>query len=90
MLHPEFMRIPITCIPQDIITQYNLMEKVQNGYIYVKIKKGMYGLCQAGVLAYNKTLWIPPYPSHCGNVETYHLQTKFCLCIDDFGINYIC
>ena len=47
----EYMKIHISLIPQEIIDAYDLMPKVHNGYIYVAICKGMYGLPQAGILA---------------------------------------
>jgi len=38
--------------PDSVINHYNLQEKATpEGYIYVVIKKGMYGLPQAGILA---------------------------------------
>jgi hypothetical protein len=48
--HPEYMRIPIKLIPQEIIDDYNLVPLIHKDYIYVKINKGMYGLPQAGLL----------------------------------------
>jgi hypothetical protein len=45
------MRIPIGNIPQIIIEQNNLLPLVSNGYVYVEIGKGMYGLPQAGKIA---------------------------------------
>ena len=51
---PEYMKLLYKHIPQDIQDCYNLDAKVaKDGYIYVKIKKGMYGLKQAAVLAFN-------------------------------------
>jgi hypothetical protein len=47
--------MPIAIFPTDIIEHYRLNEKVLGGYVYMKIRKGMYGLPQAGVLA-NKLL----------------------------------
>jgi hypothetical protein len=47
---PEFMRFPIALIPDEIIQEYNLLTLLHNGYIYVQIDKGMYGLPQAGDL----------------------------------------
>ena len=35
-------------IPQDIIDQYGLRAKAVNGKVLVEIRKGMYGLKQAG------------------------------------------
>ena len=52
MYSPEFMRVAMKYFPQDIIEKYNLDDIVHNGYISIKIKKGMYGLKQASVLAY--------------------------------------
>ena len=42
---PDFMRIPLKIIPQEIIDAYNLTEMVYNqGWIYMRIEKGFYGL----------------------------------------------
>jgi hypothetical protein len=45
------MRIPIYMIPQTIIEHYNLLPLVHNGFIMTEIRKGIYGLPQAGILA---------------------------------------
>jgi hypothetical protein len=47
----EYMRIPIAVIPPDIMKQYNLAELVEDGFIMVELRKGIYGLPQAGILA---------------------------------------
>ena len=47
------MKIHWKHIPEDICVQYNLQELLSNDYIYVKIKKGMYGLKQASILAWD-------------------------------------
>ena len=50
------MKIPIAQITDEIITEYNLRNKVHtDGAVYIEIQKGMYGLPQAGMLA-NKLL----------------------------------
>jgi hypothetical protein len=51
----EYMKMQIALFPTDIIEHYRLNEKVLGGYVYIEIRKGMYGLPQAGVLA-NKLL----------------------------------
>jgi hypothetical protein len=51
----EYMKIPIALLPDDIIEHYQLQEKVFDGYVYMEICKGMYGLPQASILA-NKLL----------------------------------
>jgi hypothetical protein len=52
MVRYEYVCIRINDIPEEIIVEYNLHKKVtKDGYVYVKIQKGMYGLPQAGILA---------------------------------------
>ena len=52
MERPKYMRLKISNMPNKIIEQHKLNEKVNpNGYVYVKIQKGMYGLRQAGSIA---------------------------------------
>ena len=59
---PEFMCIPLKIIPQEIIDAYNLTEIVNNqGWIYMRIKKGMHGLKQAWITA-NQELVIHKSP----------------------------
>ena len=45
------MQFPWKIIPQDIIKRYKLEEKRHGEYVYVRIKRGMYGLKQAAKLA---------------------------------------
>ena len=51
----EYMCIPLTMFPEHVAQQYQLREKEKNGFIYVEIRKAIYGLPQAGVLS-NKLL----------------------------------
>ena len=44
----EYMRVKIELVLDEIIEQYNLRALVLDGYIYMEIGKGMYGLPQAG------------------------------------------
>ena len=46
------MKVAYKYFPANIRHKYNLQEKVHQGYIYMKIKKGMYGLKQTAILAY--------------------------------------
>ena len=50
----EYILIPITMIPQDIMNEYKLKNIVHNFIVLGEIRKFMYGLLQAGRLAYNK------------------------------------
>ena len=46
------MRIKITDIPDEIIDEYNLRELVTpDGWVYIEISRGMYGLPQSGIIA---------------------------------------
>jgi hypothetical protein len=47
----EYMCLPFSIIPDEIITKYNLREMSVGGWVYLEIHKGMYGLKQAGLLA---------------------------------------
>ena len=51
MDRPEYMRLTIKIIPQEIINKYNLNDIVEDCWFYVKIDKGMYGLPQAVKIA---------------------------------------
>jgi hypothetical protein len=49
----EYVRIPISMVPDKIMDEYNLHALVHNGYLYlyVEVREGMHGLQQAGILA---------------------------------------
>ena len=47
----EYLRIPINLIPKEVIQQYQLHFITHYHHVYVEIRKGMYGLPQAGLLA---------------------------------------
>jgi len=95
LLSPEYMRIHIRFVPDEIINQYNLRPLVHNDWLYIEINKGMYGLKQAGYLA-NQNL-----KSHLASYgyrpckhtrglwrhDTRNIQ--FVLVVDDFGIKYV-
>ena len=91
----EYMKMPIALFPQDIIEHYGLNDKVLNGYVYMEIRKGMYGLPQAGIRA-NKLL--KECLARHGYFEQPHTPglwkhvsrpVWFNLCVDDFGIKYV-
>ena len=94
MKKPEYMKVHIKYFPADIIQQYALNNLAHNGYIYIKIKKGMYGLKQASVLAYQnltKLLTDGGYQHIVGSLGMWKHKTRktlFCLCVDDFGVKY--
>ena len=48
----KYMRLKLTDLPADFVEQNDLASKVTgDGYVYVKIRRGMYGLPQSGLLA---------------------------------------
>ena len=51
----EYMSIPLVLFPQHTIDQYDLNTQAKNEQVYVEIRKAIYGLPQAGILA-NKLL----------------------------------
>jgi hypothetical protein len=90
----EYMRIPIRNIPQEIMDQYHLDPLIHNNHVLVVIRKGMYGLPQAGILAnqclrkhlafssYMPTKHIPGLYKHATRPGT------FSLVINNFGTKY--
>ena len=94
MSRPEYMKIHISYLPDDIILKYNLREKVHNGYVFVQINKGMYGLRQAAILAHqqlSRHLQKHGYyhiPGTAGLWRHHERKTKIVLCIDDFGVKF--
>ena len=47
----DYMRILAALVPESFIKKYNLKDKIKNGYIYMRIIRGIYGLPQSGRLA---------------------------------------
>jgi hypothetical protein len=45
------MHLPLLIIPDEIITTYNLQAISVGGWVYLEIRKGMYGLKKSGLLA---------------------------------------
>jgi hypothetical protein len=89
------MKLPIKLIPQEIIDQYHLLDLVYNGYIYIKIRKGMLGLKQAGRIANNQlqkhlaTFGYAPIPRTQSLYQHALRPVTFSLIVDDFGVKYI-
>jgi hypothetical protein len=45
------MCVLLSRFPEEIVTKYNLAALVVNSWVYIEIRKGMYGLKQAVLLA---------------------------------------
>jgi hypothetical protein len=89
------MRLPITIIPDKIIAQYNLLPLIHRNCVYMEIRKGIYGLPQAGILANQllaKRLALHGYtqtPHTSGLWKPHSPPIAFSLVVDDFGVKYV-
>ena len=96
MAHPEYMCMKLKDLPKDFLILYNLVDKVtSNGFVYIKIQKGMYGLPQAGILAQElleKCLnqhGYPQSPLTPGLWQHDYWPISFTVCVENFGIKYV-
>jgi hypothetical protein len=72
----EYMCMLLSRFPDEIIDKYNLKALAIGGWVYIEIRKGMYGLKKSGLLT-NKllqkalgTLWLLYSPPHTGPMVT--------------------
>ena len=82
--------------PSDVIEQYNLTDIAnKDGMVFVEIRKGMYGLPQAGLLAQELLEQRLNKHGYFQSTRTPGLWThkwrpvQFTLVVDDFGIKYV-
>jgi hypothetical protein len=47
----EYMKMLLSRFPEEIIQKYNLNALAVDGWVYIEIRKGVYGMKQAGLLA---------------------------------------
>jgi hypothetical protein len=93
---PEFARIKLSEIPDKVIHQYNLHNKVSpDGWVYISIGRRMYGLSQSGSLGhdlleqrlnaegYFQSKIVPGLWKHTSK------NIQFVLVVDDFGIKFM-
>ena len=51
---PEYAKIKLSDIPEEVIKEYNLHQyATPDGWVYIKVSRGMYGLPQAGSLGHD-------------------------------------
>ena len=91
----EYMKIPLALFPQWTIEQYNLNTHALNGFVYLEMRRAVWGLPQAGILA-NKLLrkrLLPHGYFECANTPGLWKHAtrpiSFTLVVDDFGVKYI-
>jgi hypothetical protein len=91
----EYMKMLLSRFPEEIIQKYNLNDMAVDGWVYIEIRKGMYGLKQAGLLA-NQLLQtrLAPfgyYPvRHTQGMWLHKTRPISCtLVFDDFAVKYV-
>ena len=47
----EYMKMPIKLFLPHIVEQYKLDQHAKNGFVYLELRKAIYGLPQVGILA---------------------------------------
>ena len=89
------MKMPLDVFPQHVRQQYDLNRKAKNGYVYLEIRRAIYGLPQSGALA-NKLLRkrLTPFgyyevPHTPGLWRHVTRPISFSLVVDDFGVKYV-
>ena len=92
----KFMRLKLCDIPEDVALHYNLATKVKSdGYVYLEIRRGIYGPPQAGLLAYeqlekrlnaegySQDKLVPSLWTHSWRPVTFTIYAY------DFGVKYV-
>ena len=90
------MKLKLSDLPEDFVTLYNIVSKVEkNVFVYLKIRRGMYGLPQAVILSqqllenqlnnkgYRQENLVPGLWTHSWR------PIIFTLYIEYFGVNYV-
>ena len=92
---PEYVKMKLSDIPQEVIDEYNLLDVVRDGWVYFSVHRGCYGLPQSGKLANDlltKRLGEQgyyPLPNTPGLWKHKWRPVMFTLTVDDFGIEYV-
>jgi hypothetical protein len=91
----EYIKMLLSRFPEEIVNTYNLNDLAVDGWVYIEIRKGMYGLKQAGLLA-NQLLQtrLAPfsyYPArHTPGLWLHKTRPiSFSLVVDDFTVKYV-
>jgi hypothetical protein len=91
----EYMKMLLSRFPEEIIQKCNLNALAVDGWVYIEIRKGIYGLKQAGILA-NQLLQtrLAPfgyYPArHTPGLWLHKTRPiSFTLVVDDFTVKYV-
>jgi hypothetical protein len=93
MAYYQYMRVPPSVTPREVWNdpRYDIQVDA-DGYVYLEIRRGMYGLKEAAIIAFNQlvTKLAPagykPAPFTPGLWRHHTKRTTFVLCVDDFGV----
>jgi hypothetical protein len=89
------MKMLLSRFPDEIVQKYNLNTLAVDGWVYIEIRKGMYGLKQAGVLARQllqaRLAPFGYYPArHTPGLWLHKTwPISFTLVVDDFTVKYV-
>ncbi len=95
MPEQEYICIKISDNSHEFINKYKLTGLDRDGWIYIKISQGCYGLSQAGILANNllqSHLKAEGFYEAASTPGLWHHKWRpiqFCLIVDNFGIKYV-
>jgi hypothetical protein len=91
----EYMNMLVLRFPEEIVQMYNLNSLAVDGWVYIEIRKGMYGLKHVGLPA-NQLLQtrLAPfvyYPTgHTPGLRLHKTwPISFTLVVDDFAVKYV-
>ena len=94
MDEPEYMKILVRLVPDEIKVEYKVRELEHTGYVYVQNNKGIYKLAQTGLLAnellekrmakhgFNQT------PNTPGLWRHHTKPIQFALVVENFSMKY--
>jgi hypothetical protein len=91
----EYMKMLLSRFPEEIVDKYNLGALVIDSWVQIEIRKGIYGLKQAGVLVSQllKTRLAPfgYYPArHTPGLWLHKTRPiPLSLIVDDFAVKYV-
>jgi hypothetical protein len=91
----EYMKMLLSRFPEEIVQKYNLDTLAVDGWVYIEIRKGMYGLKQEGLIA-NQLLQTRLAPfgyysaRHTPGLWLHKTRPiSFSLVVDDFVVKYV-
>ena len=93
MKYFQYMSIHKNIISQEVLDEYNIIFDDRDS-TYVEIRRGVYGLKESGVIAFDqlvqklKRFGYEPMPQTPGPWKHTYRRTTFTLFVDNFGIHY--